>query len=435
MDVAVAFFDWVLIITSTYCLFRTYHRIVRLDHVSLGNYVLMVVWVFCCLPILLNYVIGMPTYDIVYWYKPFITPMEDPTVCIIYDVMILVAVWSLYFYCNSFQKGSGRKKAEAGVRWGGTFFESPYVTLIFVLLPYIYVLASGQASSFLTYGSFNTRGLQGNLSTVLTGLLLLSLIFFCNWFFRRKSLNGWYALLLILYTFTIVWLSGKRYMIALCGILYLYYFMERNPSEAVRRRLGRVLPIALLALLGFSAYYLVAVKPLADTSTASVYDMLRVDYGRDDVTKYVIYHELVLHDHILDYPGETFLSTFLIWVPRAIWPAKPYQHFQYLTSSILGLPIDRLPAGTTPCWYEMCIANFSWLGIVVAWILLVLFIRWSEKARFVSTRAILLVLLIVLLTQSIDAYTAFVLLFIAQYLVTKFLDSARSARTVRRRRV
>lgn len=375
MDIAVAFFDWALILTTTYCLFRTYYRIIHLDHISLGNYVLIVIWVFCCLPILLNYIIGMPTYDVVYWYKPFVVPMEEPTVCIIYDTTIFIATWSVYFYCNSFQKRSKTKTKERNERWGGPLFESSYVALIFVLLPYIYVLASGQASSFLTYGSFNTRGMQGDLSTVLTGLLLLSLIFFCNWFFRKEKLGGWHALLLVFYTFTIVWLSGKRYMIALCGILYLYYFMERNPDEVTRRRLGRVLPIALGALLGFSAYYLVAVKPLADTSATSVYDMLRVDYGRDDVTKYVIYHEFMLHDHILDYPGETFLSTFLIWVPRAIWPAKPYQHFQYLTSSILGLPIDRLPAGTTPCWYEMCIANFSWLGIPVALILLVLFIN------------------------------------------------------------
>lgn len=434
MEIVVGFFDWVLILTSTYCLFRTYHRIVYLDHISLGNYVLLVIWVFCCLPILLNYVIGVPTYDVVYWYRPFLVPMEDPTVCVIYDVTIFVAIWSVYFYCNSFQKRDSNKKTIRSERWGGTFFESSLVTLVFVLLPYVYVLASGQASRFLTYGSFNTRGLQGNLSTVLTSLLLLSLIFFCNWFFKRERLDGWHALLMVLYTFTIVWLSGKRYMIALCGILYLHYFMERNPDEVVRRRLSRVLPIALVLLLGFSAYYLVAVKPLADTSAASVYDMLRVDYGRDDVTKYVIYHELILHDHILDYPGETFLSTFLIWVPRAIWSAKPYQHFQYLTSSILELPIDRLPAGTTPCWYEMCVANFSWLGILVAWILLVLFIRWSDRARFVSTRAILLVLLIVLLTQSIDAYTAFVLLFMAQYALTRLMDSARSVQTVRRRR-
>ena len=56
----------------------------------------------------------------------------------------------------------------------------------------------------------------------------------------------------------------------------------------------------------------------------SVYDMLRVDFGRDDVIKYVIYKEFFKQNHILDYPGQSFFSTLFIFIPRIIWPSKPF---------------------------------------------------------------------------------------------------------------
>lgn len=96
--------DWMLIITSTYVLFRTYNRIMMERDVSLGNYVFLVFWIFYCLPIALDYVIGRPQYETVYWYQPFIVCMSNDYVSALYDMVILVAVLVIYFYCNRYQK-------------------------------------------------------------------------------------------------------------------------------------------------------------------------------------------------------------------------------------------------------------------------------------------------------------------------------------------
>ena len=98
------------------------------------------------------------------------------------------------------------------------------------------------------------------------------------------------------------WLSGKRFMIALLLVVMLFFYLRRDLAARKRRLLKTLLPFIAVALVGFSAFYLVGVRPLSDTGFDSVYEMLRVDFGRDDVTKYSLYHELFLGDHILEYP-------------------------------------------------------------------------------------------------------------------------------------
>ena len=55
----------------------------------------------------------------------------------------------------------------------------------------------------------------------------------------------------------------------------------------------------------------------------SVYDMLRVDFGRDDVVKYVIYEEFFKKIHILDYPGQSFFQRFLSLFPELFGLVNP----------------------------------------------------------------------------------------------------------------
>lgn len=64
--------DWTLIILSTVLAFKSYRRIIYASRASVGEYVFLVLWVFCCLPIFFDYLIGRPTYTTVYWYQVFI---------------------------------------------------------------------------------------------------------------------------------------------------------------------------------------------------------------------------------------------------------------------------------------------------------------------------------------------------------------------------
>ena len=175
-----------------------------------------------------------------------------------------------------------------------------------------------------------------------------------------------------------------------------------------RKRMFKIIPISFIALIVFSSFYLIAIKPLSDTSNSSVYNMLRVDFGRDDVIKYTIDKELIKNNRILEYRSETFLSEILVMVPRQIWQSKPYPHYMYLTASILNTSIFKIPAGTTPSWYEMCISNFGISGMVIACVGLIVFCKIADSCNNVDIRYIWLLFIVILLTQGISGYVIYI---------------------------
>ena len=306
----------------------------------------------------------------------------------------------------------------------GLFNNRIFLTIV-IVSPIIYIILSGKMTSYLIYASSGGRGIEDTgFTTFLSMLILFSIYAFCYQFFTKPVTKGRF-LILLLYSFAISWINGKRFIIALMLIVYLFFYTRSDLSKKTRKKLEIYTPFLFVALVLFSYYYLVVIKPLSDVSFNSVYDMLRVDFGRDDVIKYVINKELFQKSRILDYRGETFLSTFLTFVPRAIWPNKPYPHYMYLTASILGTSIDKLPAGTTPSWFEMCIANCSWLGFVIGIVFIPILCKWCDRLKSIPYQMLMLVFIIVLVTQSTDAYVGFLVLIIVQFLIAKFIGKGR----------
>ena len=170
----------------------------------------------------------------------------------------------------------------------------------------------------------------------------------------------------------------------------------------------KLVPVFLITLICFSGLYLKVVRPLSDTSFDSIYEMLRVDFGRDDVIKYTIEKEIIKNERILEYRGETMLGLLLQFVPRKIWPGKPYPHYMYLTSSLLNVNIFKLPAGTTPSYYEMAISNFGYFGFIFAIFTLLLLCYFADKSQSIDTKYIWTMLMVVLLTQSMDIYIIYI---------------------------
>lgn len=412
--------DWILIIISSFIVVSSYKRIVRNKHSSIAHFIILIEYVFMCLPILLNYFIGIPTYRYISWYKSFLPSMESESIAHIYDLYILMSVIFLYRYAVSYDRKKSRYKEYEATELNGIFNNRVFLTLV-IFSPVLYIVISGKMSSYLIYASAGGRGLEDtSFTTLLSTLILFSFYAFCYQFFLKPVTKGRFVILL-LYSLIASWINGKRFIIALMLIVYLFFYTRSDLNKRTRKRLEISMPILFVALVLFSYYYLVAVKPLSNVSFDSVYDMLRVDFGRDDVTKFVIEQELFKKSPILEYRCQTFLSTFLTFVPRAIWPNKPYPHYMYLTARILGTSIDKLPAGTTPSWFEMCIANCSWLGFLIGTISIPIFCKWCDKIKSIPYQMLMLVFIIVLITQSTDAYVGFLMLIVIQFLIVKFI--------------
>ena len=390
--------DWLMIIITTFVTYKSYKKLVFDRNCSVSFYVILVVYIFCCLPIILNYLIKIPQYTVVYWYKPFIKPMNDAKVGAIYDIYITTAVLALYIYGIKMNIKLAKRVlvSSASLRNEN---EKPWIYVLGIASPILCVLITGNAGKFLIYDSLSSRGLIGQETFILNSLILVS-VFCTSIMLFSEKITAKKMFILVLISFVLAWLQGKRFIIAVMGTFYLFFLTKSGLGKKGRKRIFLALPIMGIMLIAFSAFYLALIKPLSSMNFDSVYDMLRTDYGRDDVIKYVIYEEFFKNHHILDYPGQSFFSTLFIFIPRAIWHNKPYSHYQYLTSSILNLPISMLPAGTTPCWYEMTLCNFGYLGFPIGIFGLVAFCYFADCMKQIKSKSLVFMFILVLLTQN-----------------------------------
>ena len=403
-----------MILITTIVTYKSYKKLVYDRYCSVSFYVVFIVYIFCCVPIILNYLIGMPQYTVVYWYKAFIEPMNNVDVSAIYDIYITFAIFALYIYGTKMNKRLVSITTELNTVLRDEN-EKPWIYVFGIASPVFYVLLSGNASKFLIYSSMSSRGVSGQDNLILNSLILVSLFCTCIMLFSGR-ITAKKMCMLVLITFILAWLQGKRFIIAVMCVFYLFFLTKSELGEKGRKRVFWILPIMGITLIAFSAFYLAVIKPLSNMNFDSVYDMLRVDFGRDDVIKYVIYEEFFEKNHILDYPGQSFFSTLFIFIPRIVWPNKPYSHYQYLTSSILNLSISKLPAGTTPCWYEMTLCNFGYLGYLVGIFGLIVFCSFADNMKQTKSKSLVFMLILVLLTQNTDVYVVYILFIFMYYL-------------------
>ena len=405
--------DWLMIFIATFLTYKSYKKIVFDRYCSVSFYVVLIVYVFCCVPILLNYLIGVPQYYVVYWYTPFVEPMNNADVAIIYDVYIMIAIFALYIYGIKVNKKLLRRVDVTSTTLRKEN-ENPWIYVLGIASPVLFVLISGNVEKILIYSSMSLRGVSGQDNLILNSLILVSLFCTCIMLFSGK-ITAKKMCVLALITFALAWMQGKRFIIAVMGVFYLFFLTKSELGKKGRKRLFLALPLFGIALVAFSVYYLGVIKPLSNMNFESVYDMFRVDFGRDDVIKYVIYNEFFTKNHILEYPGQSFFSTLFVFIPRFIWGSKPYSHYQYLTASILNVDITNLPAGTTPCWYEMTLCNFGILGFIIGIFGLLLFCYFADRMKLVKSKSLVFMLILVLLTQNTDVYMVYIFLIFIYY--------------------
>ena len=411
-------FDFIMFFLCFFCTLHSLNTIIKNKTSSATHFIVILLFVICCLPIFFNYVIGYPSYETIYWYRVFKSSMHSSSIAIIYDIYIILTVLLLEMYAMYYDRVKSPYVVKSKILYN-SLLQNKVIRLIAIFSPIIYIILSGNLSYFLLYGVRSSRyATDSDVGRIASMLILLSIYAYFFYFFSTSTKRG-KVFFSLLYIFIITWLQGKRFIIVIIGIVILFYYTRNGLSRKKQKNLRRLLPVFAFLIILFSYFYLVIIRPMSNSSFSSIYDMLRVDFGRDDVIKYVIEKCIVKKETIVPYPGSSFLSTFLFFVPRTIWAAKPYPHYVYLTASILHLPIKDIPAGTTPSWLEMSIANFGVLGFVFGAISLLLLCIAIDRLKETNYQLIAVVLVCALLTQNIDVYLTFVVIFILQFLIRK----------------
>lgn len=420
MKMSVLIFNIIFIIIAALFIFPSLKRVIKYKSSSISDYVILLIAIFNVVPVLCDVIIGVPTY--VYWYRSFDPVMTDFDTCLIYNTYIIITIMILQYYAYKRTKKNKKSNVVDTVRL--SVFRHPAFDVALILLPLIFVVAKYGIRVFYGYSMLGTRNIQSGDSQLINQMITLSVYIYSTRYFSRLRKTREFILMLVFF-FALIWLNGKRYMIVSIGEVIFYLYQMTNRKTTRRVKLGLILTGAVLFIIAFSVYYLTNVK--VNTASEYLYGTLRVDFGRDDVTKYVIKQVLLDGNKILDYPGQTVIADLLMFVPRSIWPGKPYPHYRYLTAAILGVGLQKIPAGTTPSLFEMNLCNFSWFGIPVTIIFLLALCRYTDRRNNLSIKVVMLLILTNLLSQALDAVMILIpviILYILSYRI-KFPEAMR----------
>lgn len=402
--------DWMLIILSTYVLIDSIIKIIKRDN-TVMDYCVLVFYVFNCFPVLLDYIFGIPNYNS--WYFRLEEAMNDTNVALIYDIYMLIVLMFFYFYKILNKRSQEEKKEESIIKKSHR-----NILILLCLLPHIYILITGNLTNFLGYESLNSRNI-GEISIELINLFnQISIIAFSYLYFCAQNVKC-NKLILILYTLSIWWIDGKRYIVLTTLIIYVFLYIK---SGKMKFDYKRFIKYAVIGISLFSIFYIIysqdKMKRVYTTSDSemSFYADFRLNFGRDDVVKFVIKEEFIDKKPILEYRGQSILYDFVMFVPRSLFLNKPYPHYRYLSAAIYDTNIFDIPSGITPSIFEMGIANFSYLGIILTPLIMLGICKLADTRKSIIQQSIYLVIIVNLLTQSLDAAIGFVFILIAMFI-------------------
>ena len=391
------FFDMLLISCSTAIFLRSANLFTKYQSKSLSDVCIVLLYLFQVIPVICDYLFGLPEYT--KWFVGFEEALRSAHTNIIYDVYVLLLFVSLFVVSLRSQKKMFVERYITELK--GMSFSNLFL-IIMTALPFIHFLVFGNLSSLLMYGTNLSRGLGSSFTSINANLQIVAIVSLSVLYFK-SSPSVFKTLLFFIVFFAISYLNGKRYMLAMSMFAFLYTYAIERRFSSNKLNMKVLVPVALLLFSSFFVFYMVNVKLTSDGSFDATYRSMRIDFGRDDVVKYTIKKELIDGEPILEYPGETFVSTLGMIIPRSIWSSKPYPHYRYLTASLYGVKTEDIPAGMTPSILEMFVSNFGWIGIPLCIIFLCWFCIKADGATGLLTKLLYAFVLIGMLTQSLDS--------------------------------
>ena len=210
-----------------------------------------------------------------------------------------------------------------------------------------------------------------------------------------------------------VWMNGKRAIVALIVVLVVYTLWKKNVLRLMNLLLVGVVCAGIM--LVFSSLYQQAFRydMLQIDDWDQVYHNMRVDLGRDDVTKMTIYAELYPDElEILDYPFQSFLFTATMYVPREWWSDKPWPYAVYATSALLQIRSQYVGWSMTTGILDETIANVGWLGLLLGPLTISWIARMGDRNQTAIIQLLTVIVGSLMLVLQIAAFISIFLLWL-----------------------
>lgn len=343
------------------------------------NWIILIHVIFCGLPLVLDIFFGKPEYIT---YPGFRVATRDPLTAIVYAVYVSMVPVVLFVV------GKSRRHAAASPTTTDLLASSierslrriwPALFAILVL-PVILALAAPDPSIYLNYAVSVTQDLTPNEAAfhTLVGLSArLSLVAGASLLLITKPIRLYHIALIFPFVVMAIWLDGKRNIVALAIVLIGYVLWQKGLLSGSRLLIAG---IAMVLVMGvYSTLYAENVRQWEDSR---MYELARIDYGRDSRIKMTLYAELNPDEmQILNYRGESVVFYGGMYIPRSLWSDKPFPYAQMFTSALYFAEPRFWGWSMTTSWLEEAIANFSWAGLIAGPVVPALICRWSDDRR------------------------------------------------------
>ncbi|HGS4814952.1 TPA: hypothetical protein ACMDQE_002462 [Vibrio cholerae] len=360
---------------------------------------------------------GVPDYPKKFY--NFSVAIENESVVIIYLVYIFLIILLIWFL----QHGSKTKVSD--------FFSNnrkinSNVKRIFILalsLFSFYFLVSPNPEDYLYYGkirnvvdelsSFDpiylSYGRVSFYSMISAFFILIARVLLgkeCSW-----EMRAWLLFLLLVN----IYVNNKRLIMAFLPLFYLVEFLIVGGKNGSIKKV-------IFSLICFAVtYYLYAIYIKIDSSTIDdelIYFYLRHELGRDDVIMFVINHKILLGRDIMDYSGQSFVSSLMNYVPRFLYEDKPYPYGQYLTNSLIYGDIGPALIGwtVTTSILDEFLANFGVLGFVCGPIFIIGYCKYTDTINSPIYKLLFIFLMMLLFLVHTSLYAALVYICLLYFL-------------------
>lgn len=360
--------------------------------------VIIIHFLFFGLPLLLDIVIGQPTYDI---FPSLQVATKDETTFWIYCLYVAIAP-AIWWYTGRPKKNRQSQKLFINtdpllpslVQLNVNYKLGKSLKLFFTLLCYLMLFLplilycfSPNPSVYWNYGAI-ASGLLSETERQYFGFIYqatyISAIGGSGLIILMKnkapfSLNKIYLWTIIFIGLSVtIWLNGKRNIISFVFLLIITSLVVKKFLKG--KNLLILTSIVLLAFAYFSYSY--QTELVRRVEAKQMYEISRLDFARDHLVKLAIYSELNPENvKILDYRLQTIYNAIIAYVPRSLWADKPkkvYNYNHYLAVAALKIPLKDFTFGITGTWLSEALSNFGWIGMLIGLLILSWFCRTGD---------------------------------------------------------
>ncbi|WP_293887108.1 MULTISPECIES: hypothetical protein [unclassified Sphingobacterium] len=396
---------------------KTAYSKLKSGYFSVAFPVIGAMFLFLGFPIVLDVLFGPPNFRN---YRGFYYALQDTRVAVYYNLYIIYTVIIFYIYIK---KIKNRKFSFDTTGFYNTIYRYRRFLWLLLVLPILAVALSVRPLEYLNYQAIQLnvdRPFKESHVLVFRFTLLAAVSgAFLFYFLKGKkdfSIIFKYIIFFIL-MFIAFWVDGKR------GIFFKFFFVFLVAGLLM----GKIQPKKLWLYLIPGIFILTSIVLLYGKDFASnnkysrdAYSSLRLNVGRDHTIKYTLYKEYVKDEMILQHRGQSFLFGLTFFIPRSIWPEKPYPYAVYFVTSVINAPPEPIGWSFTTCILEEFISNLGFLGLIIAPFFLLWVCKVGDNAKNKFLTIISVVCGVFFLFTQMAAFMPIILVFIFLLCKEKF---------------